>query len=275
MSHGSVAAEAAVAVSLGAAAVLYAGGTLAAWRRAGPGRGVGYGALACFSLGLAAAAIALLGPVDRWGAALFSAHMAQHTLLMNVAAPLLVLGAPLPAMLRALPARLRAALVAAAHADPWRGAWRWLTGATVATLLQLLALWLWHLPALIGAALVDEALHALMHATLLAAALLFWTVVFDARALSRWRGLACLVVTAKVTGIACLLLLLSDAVSYPAYGEGLRAGLLEAADDERAGWGLMMLTAGPAYFFAAAWLFTRALSAASPGAPRYPAHPAR
>lgn len=265
MSHGSIAAEAAVAVSLGAAAALYGGGTVAAWRRAGPGRGVSYGAMASFSLGLATLAIALLGSVDRWGAVLFSAHMAQHTLVMNVAAPLLVLGAPLPAMLRALPARVRSALVAAAHADPWRGAWRWLTGATVATLLQLLALWLWHLPGLIGASLVDEALHALMHATLLATALLFWTVVFDARALSRWRGIACLIATAKVTGIACLLLLLSDVVSYPAYGEGVRAGLLDAADDERAGWGLMMLTAGPAYFFAAAWLFTRALDGRNPG----------
>jgi cytochrome c oxidase assembly factor CtaG len=41
--------------------------------------------------------VALVSPLDGLGAALFSAHMVQHELLMIVAAPLLVLGRPLGA----------------------------------------------------------------------------------------------------------------------------------------------------------------------------------
>src|SRR5436190_1072985 len=48
-----------------------------------------------YAAGWIALSIALISPVHPLGEVLFSAHMAQHTVLMLVAAPLLVLGRPL------------------------------------------------------------------------------------------------------------------------------------------------------------------------------------
>lgn len=259
MSHGSRLAEAAVLLPIAAAGVAYARGTWLAWARAGRGRGVPTAAAACFVAGMATLLVALVGPVDRAGAELFSAHMLQHMLLMNVAAPLLVLGAPIPTMLRAVSPASRAGLVAAAHARSWRAIWTFLTGATVATGLQLAVTAAWHLRGPLVASLHDEVLHAAMHASLLAAALLFWTMVLDAGRTPRWRGVIALLLTAKVMALACLVMLFSDAVAYPGYGPEVRAWGLTASDDEQAGWGLMMIVAGPAYFLAAAALAMQAI----------------
>ena len=54
--------------------------------------------------------VALLSPLHPLGEALFSAHMAQHELLMVAAAPLLVLARPLVALLWGLPFVWRRAL---------------------------------------------------------------------------------------------------------------------------------------------------------------------
>ena len=195
---------------------------------------------ALFAAGMACLFLALVWPLDVLGERHFSAHMAQHLLLMNVAAPLLVLGAPLSAMLRALPlawrrraARLvpRPALVAAA-------------------LLHLIALWAWHVPSAIALALRSDAVHIAMHATLLAAALYFWTAVLRPREGRYWAPIAALLLTLKVTGMACIVLMIQPGSLYPVYGN---------AADEQLGWGIMMIAGtasylGAAVALAAAWL---------------------
>jgi len=51
--------------------------------------------------------LALLSPLHKLGAVLFSAHTTQHELLMVIAAPLLAMGKPLLAFLFALPPKGR------------------------------------------------------------------------------------------------------------------------------------------------------------------------
>src|SRR5438477_8599699 len=87
-----------------------------------------------FAAGWLALLIALISPLDTLGGILFSAHMAQHEMLMIVAAPLLVLGRPLIAFLWALPASWR---VRTGHL-----AQSFITGPFVATLLHAIALWI-------------------------------------------------------------------------------------------------------------------------------------
>ena len=53
--------------------------------------------------GLAVLAFALISPLHPLGEVLFSAHMAQHEVLMLIAAPLLVLSRPSVPLLRGLP----------------------------------------------------------------------------------------------------------------------------------------------------------------------------
>src|SRR5690606_1082354 len=133
----------------------------------------------------------------------------------------------------------------------WRAAWRTLSGVAAATVLQQIALWTWHTPGGVAAALRSEAVHIAMHATLLAAALLFWTAVLRARGAQPWAPIAGLAVTLKLTGVVCILLLVQPAGFYAAYGDSAAAWGLTPADDEHLGWSLMMTVGSLTYLGAA------------------------
>lgn len=230
------------------AAVLYSKSLHQGWQRAGFGRGVtGWQALA------------LVWPLDAMGDSLFAAHMAQHIVLMSVAAPLLVLGAPLPTMLCVLPRPWQRWSAALVRWRPWRTTWRWLTAAMAATLLQQVALWGWHAPAAIAASLRNDAVHALMHASLLATALLFWFAITRPRDAGYGRSILALLVTAKLSAILGALLTFAPTVLYPAYGRrGVPWGFSPLEDQQLAG--LLMMTPGAMMYvlagvvFVAVWL---------------------
>src|ERR1700712_4481281 len=95
--------EPGIVIPLALTAVLYFRGAKAA-------HGVSSKQRVCFWAGWLLLCVALLSPLHPLGEALFSAHMAQHEMLMVVAAPLLVLGRPLVALLWGLPFSWRRAL---------------------------------------------------------------------------------------------------------------------------------------------------------------------
>jgi putative membrane protein len=165
---------------------LYVRGVRALWHRAGKGRGVPVWRAGCYAVGIGALAIALISPVDGVSAALFSVHMVQHLLLVMLAAPLLVLGQPHIVLLWGLPRTSRRAIARA-----WRGAarlrsvWRLTSHPAAAWALHTAALWVWHAPRLYEAAVREEGMHALEHATFLLTALLFWWVLAGHRARRR------------------------------------------------------------------------------------------
>ncbi len=170
--------EPGVLIGLALSAGLYTAGVRRLWRRAGRGRGVTVAQTRWFAAGLVALAVALVSPLDRVSIALFSAHMAQHLLLVLVAAPLLVLGSPFLAMLWAFPVHIRRRLGAWwLHAPLLRAAWRAVSHPLVIWTVHTLALWVWHVPSLYQAALHYEDVHALEHASFLGTALPFWWVL--------------------------------------------------------------------------------------------------
>lgn len=149
----------------------------------------------CRIAGLAAVATAL-GPLDRFAHDLFAVHMAQHLVLMDVAAPLLVLGAG--------GRRVPALAAAVGHAA---------------------VLWGWHVPAAFAAALAHPALHAAMHASFLGAgAALWWALLDPAR---RGAGAFWALMTLMHGGLLSALVTLAPT---PLYGHALAdqqlAGLL-------------------------------------------------
>jgi putative membrane protein len=150
---------------------LYVRGTRRLWSAAGRGRGLSAKQAALFAAGMLVLVLALLTPLAAMGSSLFSVHMVQHLLLVQVIAPLLVLGK---------------SSVAVAHALPGRG-WRlWLqrpsvrrtrrffTHWVVAWTLHAIAVVGWHIPAAFQWAQRSEVAHALQHACFLGTALLFW-----------------------------------------------------------------------------------------------------
>lgn len=204
-----------------------------------------------FAAGMVALFFALVWPLDRLGEELFSGHMAQHMVLMNIAAPLLVLGAPLPVMFRALPVILRRALGLLLRHKMWRAGWRMITGIVTATVLQQLILWSWHTPRGIAAALEGEAVHVAMHASLLASALFFWTAVLQPNGRNWWSSIAALVATLKITGLVCIVMMLRESAVYAAYGDSALAWGFTPAQDEQLGWGVMMVVGTVTYLGAA------------------------
>ena len=119
--------------------------------------------IACFLAGTATLAIALISPLDTLGDRyLFSAHMAQHMLLVVVVPPLWLLGTP-GWLLSPL---LRHPVVLAVG--------RALTNPFVAFLLLDGALYIWHIPPLYDATLTNEPLHIGEHLIFLVTGVLFW-----------------------------------------------------------------------------------------------------
>jgi putative membrane protein len=139
--------------------------------------------------------VALLYPLDTLAATSVTAHMAQHTLLIVVAAPLLALGRPVAVLAAAVPWSPRAGRLVG---TPRPGVW---------SMAHAVALWLWHLPPLYDVTLTDPIVHAVAHASLFGTAALLWWSVTRGRA--RVIGALWLFVTAFHAGGLGALLALS------------------------------------------------------------------
>jgi cytochrome c oxidase assembly factor CtaG len=248
-----------VVALLAASLVLYALGVRKLWRRAGAGRGITRGQVACFAGGWLVLALSLTSPIDTLGDALFSMHMVQHELMMVVAAPLFVLSRPLEAWTWALSPALRRGLAAIARRAPLAWLWSALTEPVGAWALHAVAIWAWHMPALFSLALVDRTVHGFQHASFLLTALAFWWAVLgrigrrpDAN------GLASLFTTMLHTGALGALLTFAPSVWYPHYLAADWPGLT-ALEDQQLGGLVMWVPAGLAYLaaglaLAARWL---------------------
>jgi cytochrome c oxidase assembly factor CtaG len=153
------------------AGVLYA---LRVHRLAGTPRAVPGWRRACFNAGLViiVLTLTLLGDL---GDELFSVHMAEHLLMADVGALLLVLGltGPVLAPLLRLPVVGRLRVVS--HPVPALALW-------------MLNLLVWHLPGPHEAAVRDEALHALQHATFIAAGANTWLALLGPLPKPAWFG---------------------------------------------------------------------------------------
>jgi putative membrane protein len=135
-----------------------------------------------FFSGVAAVFLSLQSPIDPMGERLFSMHQVQHFLLRMLGPMLIALSAPQGALVAGLPRGVsRSVLGPAPWSGPLRRAARLLGRAEVAFALFVAALYVWQIPPLHTAALLNDAIHYGMHATMLAAGLLFWFVILDRR----------------------------------------------------------------------------------------------
>jgi putative membrane protein len=131
----------------------------------------------CWYAGVAAIGAALLSPLDRLGETdLLSAHMGQHLLLGDIAAPLLLLGLRSPVYAFLLP---RALLVPLARSRGLRRLFRRARQPLVAVPLWILILYGWHFAPAYEAALRSPVIHALQHQSFIVGSLLVWLAVLE------------------------------------------------------------------------------------------------
>ncbi len=240
---------------------------LAGWRRrlrpaSGPDlmsrrfRAAAFAASMCV---LAFALVGLDGPADRG----FWPHMVQHVLVITVAAPLLVLSEPWSMLWRPLPlaARRRAAgwVARSSGAGALRAAGRQLARPSVAFVVSVATVWLWHLPYAYDLALRHQAIHDLEHLTMLAGAILLWEQVIDTAPLRpRLNEIerALYVSAAAVAGwlLAALLAYWPSALYQPYVTSAHRPGGISALADQQLAAGVMWGPGSLAYSTAVFWL---------------------
>jgi putative membrane protein len=127
--------------------------------------------------GLALIGVALLSPIDTLGETdLVSAHMAQHLLIGDLSAPLLLIGLRWPVYPFLLP---RAMAAAVGRSQPIRKTFRFLKQPLVAAPLWILILYGWHIAPAYEAALRHPVLHAVQHQTFIVGSLLVWVSVLE------------------------------------------------------------------------------------------------
>jgi putative membrane protein len=202
--------------------------------------------LAAFVLAWLSIMLALMSPLDRVSDVLLSAHMVQHEMLMLLAAPLFALSRPLDRFLWALAPRARRDVAVVLQLPGVRKSVQALSAPASAVVLHAIVRWLWHVPTLFEAALDNEWIHGLQHASFFFTALLFWGTLVHGRygRLGYGVSMVFVLVTALHTGALGVLISLAREPWYPRYQE--RAALYgqNALSDQQLAGLLMWIGAG-------------------------------
>jgi putative membrane protein len=121
-------------------------------------------------------AFGLMGPIDPLADELLVAHMGQHLLIADIAAPLLLVGLRTPVYAFLLP---KSVLVPLARCHPLRAAFRFLRQPLVAIPVWIFTLYGWHFGFMFESALTNDLVHAIQHQSFVLASLLVWWSVIE------------------------------------------------------------------------------------------------
>ena len=162
-----------------------------------------------FGSGVLLMLLTLIGPLDFLGDEyLFSAHMMEHILLYLAVPPFLLLGLPTG------PVESLLSLEIAAKVEGF------LRRPTVACLVAVGTMWLWHLPIIYNTALNNEAIHAVEHLSVLLSGMIFFWPIFtplQSHRLSPVIGTVYIFIAMSANMILGILLTFSPLGYYPAY----------------------------------------------------------
>jgi cytochrome c oxidase assembly factor CtaG len=132
--------------------------------------------LIAFVSGVVSLWIAIASPLGALDHHFLTAHMAQHLLLMTVAAPLILLGAPVIALLHGLPQHFvrRVLRPFVQSSPPMQSLGRIVTHPVFCWLASTAVVIGWHVPVLFELGMQSAGWHKAEHISFLAAGLLFW-----------------------------------------------------------------------------------------------------
>ena len=193
-----------------------------------------------FLSGMLILLLALESPLDAIADDLFSAHMAQHMLLLLVIPALLVYGRPVITWLWAFDLDARRGVVHGWNRSGLQVVFDWLTRPLVVWILLSAALCFWHLPGPYDWAVRHEWLHDLEHLSFLGFSLAFWTIVIEPYGQRRRLGFGATIVfvvsSGFVMGLIGAILTFAAAPLYPVHLHTTQAyGLTPLQDQALAG----------------------------------------
>jgi putative membrane protein len=204
--------------------------------------------LACFGLGIGLILVALVTPVASIGGELILAHMAQHILMADLGALLLVFG-------------LTGPLLQPVLATPVAQRLRVLAHPVVAFGLWAVDLFVWHSPALYQAALNHQAVHALQHTSFVFFGFTMWLALLGPLPQPSWFGNGAkllYIVAVRLTGaLLGNIFIWSGSVFYPDYRPGQASWDLSPLQDQGAAGTIMMIESSILTVCLLGWLFVK------------------
>ena len=232
--------------------VLAAGYLMRARTLAGEGRPVPLWRLLCFGGGLLVIWAAVGTPLAATAEELQTAHMAQHVLLGDIAALLIVLGLTGPLLQPLLRAPVLRHL-------------RVLSNPVVAFGLWVVSLYAWHLPVLYEAAVEHPLVHAAEHMSFLGAGIAMWAALLGPLPKPAWFGSAAqlsYVFLMRVTGaLLANVLIWSQSPFYPSYVATASERGVDPMTDQNLSGAVLMIEGSLVTIIVFAWLFLRWASA--------------
>ena len=182
--------------------------------------------------------IALLSPLEVYSDQLFSVHMVEHVLLLELVPPLFWVAHPLPVLLWGLPGPVRRRVGRLFSArSPLRRPLGLASSPTLAASAYLLTVGVWHLPGLYDAAQGEGIVHYMEHASFLAVGLLFWWPVIHPRGKRRLGVVACvpyMLLAAAEGGLIGGVFTFYGHPLYKVYAESNAFGISPLADQQLA-----------------------------------------
>jgi putative membrane protein len=208
--------------------------------------------LAAFVTGVLLLLVVTGSPLAALDHQLLTAHMAQHLLLMTVAAPLILLGAP------------GIAVCAFQRRPLLRAIGGLITHPVCCWLASTMTVIGWHVPALFAIGMRSEAWHAAEQASFFAAGLLFWLPVIrpwpSVAAWHQWSVPLYLFLATLPCDALSAFLTFCNHVAYPGYLAGPRLLDISALADQQCAGALMWVWVTFAYLAPAATVTIRMLS---------------
>ena len=233
-------------LQIGLVALIVAAYTLRVRSLAAEGRPVPRWRIWSFAGGIAVLIAGTVSPLAHVGTELVSAHMAQHLLIGDLAALLLVLGLTGPVLQPLLAIR--------------RLGWvRKLAHPLVALPLWAANLYVWHIPVLYQAALTSDLIHGVQHAAFIGFGVLMWMPLVGPLPTPSWFGLPAKI--GYVVGVRLIgtvmgnVFMWSSQVFYPDYEAGQDRFGISALTDQGTAGVVMMIEGGLVTLALIAWLF--------------------
>lgn len=217
---------------------------------------------ASFLAGWSTLFLALTSPIHELGEQLFSAHMLQHEVLILLSAPLISAAHPGATCLWAFAPRHRAGVGQWVHRIEHSALVRFLVRPLSAWVLEAVALWIWHVPALYQATLHSDWIHAAQHLSFLGTAVLFWSALYGVGRSAMSYGAGTLYVFGTAVHCSALgaLLTFSTVLWYPAYISTTARWGLSPLQDQQLGGVIMWVPSGMVFIVIALALMARWLS---------------
>jgi putative membrane protein len=223
------------------------------------------GRLAAFMSGVLSLWAAMGSPLAALDHQLLTAHMAQHLLIMTVAAPLILLGAPVITLFHGLPQRF--ALSAPGYllrCPPVREAGQVIVNPVFCWLASAAAVIGWHVPALFELGMRSARWHEVEHACFFAAGILFWWPVVQPwpslATWSRWGVPLYLFLATLPCDVLSAFLTFCGRVVYPHYMSAHRLFNISPLGDQECAGALMWICVTFAYMAPAAAITIQMLS---------------